>query len=158
MTTWRIRQQKFFKGPIEFEQDFRIKNFFSKTLKEPTDYYGDISYFKEINFSKSYKKYNQVLLIFNELIEKSSLINIIENYKNNKLKRNSKICICINKFLIYTQTADVSVVDDYDQALYNIISNIFKDSEIKYFFEKNVKGDHFNYASPTTQFFIDYKK
>ena len=48
MTTWRRTQQRFFKEPVEFEQDQRIKDFFSKTLKEPTISYGDVSYFKEI--------------------------------------------------------------------------------------------------------------
>ena len=157
MTTWRLTQQRFFKEPVEFEQDQRIKDFFSKTLKEPTISYGDVSYFKEINFSNEYKKYNQCLLIFNRIIEKSLLIDIIENYKSKNLNNNSKVCICLNKFLIYSDIGDKNSIDDYDQALYNLILNIFVESKIEYFFIKNLKGDHFNFASPTSQFFFNYK-
>ena len=154
MTSWRRTQQRFFKEPVEFEQDQRIKDFFSKTLKEPTLSYGDVSYFKEINFSNEYKKYNQCLLIFNRIIEKSLLIDIIENYKSKNLNNNSKVCICLNKFLIYSNIGDKNSIDDYDQALYNLILNIFVESKIEYFFIKNLKGDHFNFASPTSQFFF----
>jgi hypothetical protein len=157
MISWRLTQQRFFKEPVEFKQDQRIKNFFSKTVREPTFSYGDVSYFKEINFSNSCKKYNQCLLIFNHLIETSLLVDTIKNFKYEKFNDNSKICICINKFLIYSNIGDKNVENDYDQALYNLISNIFVESKIKYYFVKNLKGDHFNFASPTSQFFFNYK-
>jgi len=157
MTTWRLTQQRFFKEPVEFEQDQRIKDFFLKTVQEPTFFHGDVSYFKEINFSKKYERYNQCFLVFNHIIEKSLLIDTIENYKFKKLNDNSKVCICINKFLIYSNIGDKNSVDEYDQSLYNLISNIFVGSKIEYYFVKNLKGDHFNFASPTSQFFFNYK-
>lgn len=157
MISWRLAQQRFFKQPVEFEQDQRIKIFFSNTVKVPTFSYGDVSYFKEINFSNSYKKYNQSLLIFDHLMETSLLVDTIKNFKSEKFNDNSKVCICINKFLIYSNIGNKNVENDYDQALYNLISNIFVGSKIKYYFIKNLKGDHFNFASPTSQFFFNYK-
>lgn len=156
MSSWRLTQQKRFKSPVEFQQDSNIKSFFSKTLKKPTYYYGDVEYFSVINFSNKHDKYDQCLLIFNKLIEKNAFIDIVQECKYKKLNNNSKICICINKFLIYSLQGDKNAVDDYDQALYDIISSIFNYSQIDYSFIKNVKGDHFNFASPTTQFFIQY--
>lgn len=155
--SWRIKQQRFFKEPVEFEQDQRIKDFFAQTLKEPTLSYGDISYFNKINFSENYKKYNQCLLIFNKLIEKSQLFNIIKEIESNKLNNDARVCICINKFLIYSQTEDKNCTDDYDQAIFEFISNIFVGSRIEYFFVENLNGNYFNFGSPTTQFLITYK-
>ena len=59
--------------------------------------------------------------------------------------------------MIYSNIGDKNSIDDYDQALYNLILNIFVESKIEYFFIKNLKGDHFNFASPTSQFFFNYK-
>jgi hypothetical protein len=155
--SWRLRQLKFFSESVIFEQDARIKSFFKNSATEDTFYHGDIDYFKEIKFSKKKKRYNQCLLIFNKLIEKDSLIKILKKYKNKKLNKGAKVCICINKFQIFSNNSDKKIKDNYDQALYNIIFDIFFNCKIEYFFIKNLKGDHFNFASPTSQFFFKYK-
>ena len=42
--------------------------------------------------------------------------------------------------MIYSNIGDKNVENDYDQALYNLISNIFVESKIKYYFVKNLSS------------------
>ena len=153
---WRQTQKSFFKEKVEFEQDQRIIDYFvNKDL--PTYGLGQILYFLDkINFIKNLQSYQQALLIFNKKIEKDYLKYFIKRFKN-KIINDSKICISINKFLIYSKKSSLNLKEDYDLALYDLISEEFKNSKIEYFYIKNLKGDSFNFASPTTQFFIDYK-
>jgi hypothetical protein len=153
---WRSTQKKFFKESIEFEQDQRIINFFvNKGI--PTYGHGEISYFLDkINFTENLQTYPQALLIFNKKIEKNELKNFIQKFKS-KIIDDSKICISINKFQIYSKKSSPNVDEDYDLALHNFIFQEFVNSKIEYFYVKNLEGDSFNFASPTTQFFIDYK-
>lgn len=153
---WRTTQKNFFLEDVEFEQDERIINFFvNKNI--PTYGYGQISYFSnKINFVENLQSYTQALLIFNEKIEKDDLKNFIKKLKN-LIINNSIICIAINKFQIYSKKSSLNFIEDYDLALYNFIYDEFQNSIIKYFYVKNLRGDSFNFASPTTQFFIDYK-
>jgi hypothetical protein len=152
---WRETQKKFFVEDVEFEQDQRIINYF-KIKDIPTLGYGSISYFSnKIKFVKNLEFYKQALFIFNQKIEKNYLFYFVRKLKN-KMINNSKICIAINKFLIYSAHPSLYVNDDYDIALYDFFANEFKKSKIKYFYVKNLKGSHFNFASPTTQFYIDY--
>lgn len=155
---WREIQHGFFKESIEFVQDQRILDFFSDSKQTPTYGYGDISYFKnKINIIDNLQTYVQALLIFNFLVEKEDLLIVLDNLKK-KLKNNSKVSISINKFLLYSNTGDKNTNDDYDQSLKVLIENQFKQSQINYYFVKNLKGESFNFASPTTQFFFLYKK
>ena len=78
------------------------------------------------------------------------------SYFLDKILDSSKICISINKFKIYSKDCSQNTKEDYDLALYDFIYNEFINSKIRYFYVKNLKGDSFNFASPTTQFFIDY--
>jgi len=153
---WRQTQKSFFKEKVEFEQDQRIIDYFvNKDL--PTYGLGQISYFLDkINFTKNLQSYQQALLIFNKKIEKNYLKYFIKRFKN-KIANNSKICISINKFFIYSKNSSLNLKEDYDLALYDFISDEFKNSKIEYFYIKNLDGGSFNFASPTTQFFIDYK-
>ena len=153
---WRATQQNFFKEKVEFEQDQRIIDYFiDSTL--PTYGHGSISYFLDkINFVENLKNYQQALLIFNKKIEKNELKSFIQQFKN-IIVDNSRICISINKFQIYSKNSSLNLNEDYDLALYDFISSEFKNSKIKYFYVKNLKGNNFNFASPATQFFIDYK-
>ena len=153
---WRTVQKSFFKEDIELEQDQRIINFFANK-DVPTYGHGQISFFlNKINFIENLKSYRQALLIFNRKIEKNDLKNWVKKLKNIIID-NSIICISINKFQIYSKRSSLNLNEDYDIALHDFISAEFKNSKIKYFYIKNLKGDSFNSASPTTQFFIDYK-
>jgi hypothetical protein len=155
---WRAIQKNFFNEYVEFAQDQRILDFFFTTKKIPTYGYGDISYFiDKINFIHNLKSYEQALLIFNSIIEKFELLEIIDNFKK-KLKNNAKICISINKFLLYSNIGDKHAEDNYDQSLKSLIEKQFVKSNIDYYFIKNLKGDSFNFASPTSQFFFNYIK
>lgn len=152
---WRATQKNFFQDDVELEQDQRIINFFDKII--PTYGYGQVSYFLDkINLVDKLQNYCQALLIFNEKIEKNKLKNFIQQFKN-KIVDSSKVCIAINKFQIYSKNSSPNFNEDYDLALYTFISDEFRNSKIKYFYIKNLKGDSFNFASPSTQFFIDYK-
>jgi hypothetical protein len=108
---WRATQQNFFKEKVEFKQDQRIIDYFiNSTL--PTYGHGPISYFLDkINFVENLKNYQQALLIFNEKIEKDELKSFIQQFKN-KIVDNSKICISINKFQIYSKNSSLNLNED----------------------------------------------
>ena len=144
---WRQQQQLFSLEKVEFIQDYRILNFFDKL---PVLGLGDIEYFKNtINIVGNKEKYNQCLTIINKKISDLELVSLLKTLKNIE-----KICISINKFLIYTTSNNKNIIDDYDQALLLLIKEIFKNRDIEHHFVKGLKGDSFNFASPTTQFFI----
>lgn len=145
--SWRTQQKNFFKDNVEFLQDQRIFNFF---LKEPILGIGDIDYFKrEFEIVLDNKNCNQCLVVINEKILDTELFKLLKKIKNIK-----RICISINKFLLYTNNYNKDIIEDYDQAILSFIKKIFIKRNITHYFVKNLKGFHFNFASPTTQFFI----
>jgi len=144
--SWRVTQQKFFGEKVEFVQDKRILDFFDQT---PCLCIGDTDYFKKkLNVSKIKQK-NQCLIICNKKISDKKLLQLLKKYKNFK-----KICISINKFYLYTNKNNKKIIDDYDYAIFNLIQLVFSKKKIKHFFVKNLNGHYFNFASPTTQFFL----
>lgn len=97
--------------------------------------------------------YKQGLIIINELISDHKLDYILKNLKT-KLTDDAKICLSINKFLVYARENNDTINDNYDIALLEFVKNIFPERQINHYFIKNVNGNYFNSASPTTQFFI----
>ena len=149
---WRVQQQNFFKNQIvkdvEFVQDQRILNFFSK--KDSIYGIGDIDYFKKkFTIVNNIKNCNHCLVIINKKTQDLDLIKILNSTKNFK-----KICISINKFVLYTESYNSHIIDDYDETIFRLIKKTFIKRDIEHFFVKNLKGSNFNFASPTTQFFI----
>jgi hypothetical protein len=145
--SWRDKQKQFLINKIEFEQDIRILNWIDDSLS--TYFQGDVSYFKPhvpetINIDDA----EQALLIFNSEISTSDLENIL-----NSIIKIPRICIAINKFLIIpNKTFDCN--SNYDVALFEFVQSIFANKDIDYYYNKNIKDTNFNFASPTTQFFI----
>ena len=145
--SWRDKQKRFLTNKIEFEQDARILNWIDNNTL--TYFQGDVSYFKPhvpetINIDNA----EQALLIFNSETQTSDLEDILKS-----IVKIPKICIAINKFLIVpNKTFDCN--SNYDIALFDFIQNIFANRDIDYYYSKNVKDFNFNFASPTTQFFI----
>jgi len=143
---WRQQQLNFATEKVIFAQDQRILDFFDES---PVLGIGDVEYFKnKINICVK-KKYKQCLAIINQKISNVELVNLFQSLKNV-----DKICLSINKFLIYTESNYLCIIEDYDLALLELVKENFKDRNIKHYFIKNLKGDSFNFASPTTQFFI----
>jgi len=144
---WRITQQKYSKDPVEFVQDQRILDFLNNGR---TKGQGDVAYFKDKLLSaREDQSYQQILVIINKKISKHDLIE-----KLNELRNEKNIFLSINKFLLYTETDDLTIVEDYNQALFNLVKGIFDSHNIKYYFLDRDKGDNFNFASPVTQFHI----
>lgn len=149
---WRVQQQNFFKNQIvkdvKFVQDQRIFNFFSK--QDSIYGIGDIDYFKKtFNIVNNIKNCKHCLVIINKKTQDLDLIKILKSIKNF-----GKICISINKFFLYTNLHNKDVIEDYDEAIFRLIKKIFIKRDIEHFFVKNLEGSNFNFASPTTQFFI----
>jgi len=143
---WRIKQQNFAKGTVEFQQDQRILDFFGTT---PTRAIGDVEYFKDkINFTESLDC-KQVLLVINTLTFYKDLISQL-----NEINGFDKTCVSINKFLLWTDQFNPTIEVDYDIALLSLVKKCFPNNKIEHFFVKNVKGYHFNFVSPTSQFYI----
>lgn len=148
---WRITQQRWAKDPVEFIQDQRIIDFIKGGL---TKGIGDIKYFEnQLMADDDIRPHTQFLCIINtDKISKAQLIKKLQ-----EISKEKNIFIAINKFYIYTESNDPTVIDDYDQAIFDLVKNIFNSHHIQYYFEKGVTGDSFNFASPTTQFNIKKK-
>lgn len=143
---WRLQQQKFFNEDVIFLQDKRILDFFEFA---PVLCIGDVGYFKKKLNTYKQKEDNQCLIIVNKKIKNTELVKLLKKYKNFK-----KLCISINKFCLYTINNNNKIAENYDIAILNLIKSIFHNREIEHYFVKELKGNHFNFASPTTQFFI----
>tara|TARA_R110000803_G_scaffold170054_1_gene233141 strand:+ start:242 stop:682 length:441 start_codon:yes stop_codon:yes gene_type:complete len=146
MTSWREKQKAFIPGEVELLQDQRILDFFGKL---PVYCMGDVDYFQDkLNFVE--KPVHQALAIINEETSDRELVQLLH-----PIKKIDRVCVSINKFLIYTNSNNKQVDDDHDTALLHFIENIFEGRRIDHYFVKGLKGHHFNFASPTTQFFIE---
>ena len=143
---WRLQQQKFFNADVEFLQDRRILDFFGLL---PVLCIGDVEYFKKKLNTYKQKKDDQCLIIVNKKIKNTELVKLLKKYRNFK-----RLCVSINKFCLYTTKNNSKIVDNYDTAILNLVKSIFYNREIEHRFVKGLKGIHFNFASPTTQFFI----
>jgi len=146
MNSWRETQKSFVSEKVEFVQDQRILDFFDNSVVHAV---GDVEYFHDKLNIKESDSYTQALLIVNTPTSNLELTVMLESIKNI-----DRVCVSINKFLLWTQTNRDDVTEDYDTALLELIKSIFKNRNVQHFYVKGVKGRHFNFASPTTQFFI----
>jgi|688.fasta_scaffold572931_2 hypothetical protein len=145
-SSWREQQKTFFaEKNIEFEQDQRIINWLIDTT---TYVYGDNYFNQYVHRVDNIEEAHQCLIFVKNPIRSKSLETLL-----NPLINIPRVCIAINKFVIYTDTF-TDVNEDYDIALLDYMKSIFKNRVIDYHYVPNVKGLHFNFASPTTQFFI----
>ena len=145
MSSWREKQKAFIPGEVELLQDQRILDFFGKL---PVYGVGDVDYFRD-KLNLVQQPVHQSLAIINEETSDTELAQLLQPMKNT-----DRVCVSVNKFLIYTNSNNNQVDNDYDKALLNFIQNIFQGRRIDHYFVKGLKGHHFNFASPTTQFFI----
>jgi hypothetical protein len=145
--SWRDQQKTFFaNSSIEFEQDQRIIDWLDTSKK--TWVYGETYFNNKVQLTNDISTAEQALLF----IKTSKSIGVVEHLCK-PLINVPKVCIAINKFVIYTnELTDVN--DDYDVALLDFIQSIFVNRTIDYHYIPNVNGSYFNFASPTTQFFI----
>ena len=145
--SWRDQQKTFFaNSSIEFEQDQRIIDWLDTSKK--TWVYGETYFNNKVQLTNDISTAEQALLF----IKTSKSIGVVEHLCR-PLINVPKVCIAINKFVIYTnELSDVN--DDYDIALLYFIQSIFVNRKIDYHYIPNVNGSYFNFASPTTQFFI----
>lgn len=143
--SWRDKQKQFLVNQIEFDQDSRILSWINNS---PTYFWGDVSYFKPYATETNINSASQALLIFNEQILTSDVENVLKS-----IVHIPKICIAINKFLIIPNKV-FDYNDDYDIALLEFVQHIFPNKHIDYYYNKHVKDTNFNFASPTTQFYI----
>jgi len=145
--SWRDRQKTFFADSnIEFEQDQRIIDWLDTSKK--TWVRGETYFDNKIQLTTDISTAEQALLF----IKTSTNIKIVEHICKS-LIHIPRVCIAINKFVIYTDTYS-EVNEDYDLALLEFIQSIFVNRKIDYHYIPNLNGSFFNFASPTTQFFI----
>ena len=149
MSSWRDIQKSFVQGDVEFAQDKRIIDFFDDS---PVMAIGDTDYFSDKINMKNPEGAKQALVVINDLISDKKFESLLR-----RIKHMHKVCVAVNKFLIWTNFNNHDVPEDYDKALLDLIKNIFDDRKIKHCYVKGLKGHHFNFASPTTQFFITHE-
>ena len=145
--SWRDQQKTFFADSnIEFEQDQRIIDWLDTSKK--TWVYGETYFNNKVQLTNDISTAEQALLF----IKNSTNIKTVE-HTCKSLIHIPRICIAINKFVIYTENFN-NVNEDYDLALFEFIQSIFVNRTIDYHYIPKVNGSYFNFASPTTQFFI----
>jgi hypothetical protein len=150
---WRASQRRMF-GDAELEQDARIKDFFADCNHENTLLHGDTKYFEHF-FPNHSRPYHNGLVIFNSEIEIGEMITVLRNL-NRELKVAGKICVAVNKFCVYSAQVATDTSDDYDTALIGTISSCLdRFRPVTFIFDKDLKGDRFNFASPYTQIYFE---
>jgi hypothetical protein len=147
--SWRDRQKKFFanSNTIEFEQDQRIIDWLDTSKK--TWVYGETYFDNKVQLTNNISTAEQALLF----IKNAKNINVVEHLCK-FLVDVPRVCVAINKFVIYTDDFKNDFNEDYDLALLEFIQSIFVNRKIDYHYIPNLNGSYFNFASPTTQFFI----
>lgn len=145
-SSWREQQKTFFaEKNIEFEQDQRIIDWLvdTKTFVMGDNYFD--KFFQRID---KIDESEQALIFIQNTTSSTKLKLLLSSFISIP-----RVCVAINKFVIYTDKVE-DVNEDYDIALLDYMKSIFKNRTIDYHYVPNVKGSHFNFASPTTQFFI----
>ena len=127
MISWREKQKAFIPGEVELLQDQRILDFFGKV---PVYSMGDVNYFQD-KLNLVQKPGKQALAIINKETRDKELAQLLH-----PIKKIDRVCVSINKFLIYTNSNNEQVDDDYDMALLHFIENIFEDKRIDHYFVK----------------------
>jgi hypothetical protein len=145
--SWRDKQKTFFANRnIEFEQDQRIIDWLDTSKK--TWVYGETYFNNKVQLTNDISTAEQALLF----IKTTTSINVVEN-QCKSLINIPRVCVAINKFVIYTNHFN-NVNDDYNLALFEFIQSIFINRTIDHHYIPDLNGSFFNFASPTTQFFI----
>jgi len=146
--SWRDQQKTFFaNSSIEFEQDKRIIDWLDTSKK--TWVYGETYFNNKVQLTNDISTAEQALLF----IKTTRNINVVEHLCKSLIDV-PKVCVAINKFVIYTNDFKNNFNEDYDLALFEFIQSIFVNRKIDYHYIPKVNGSYFNFASPTTQFFI----
>jgi hypothetical protein len=153
MLSWREKQKRFFaESKFEFTQDQRIIDWGKNSS---IWMYGDVAYFiNKLICVNDINQAEKILIIINTRINVDDLKKLLSDIKSQLAS--ADICLSVNKFLLYSNQNNFTLTDDYDQALNEFVKDIFNNASITYYFVKDLKGKHFNFASPTTQFYISY--
>lgn len=146
---WISRQKTFFEEPHEFKQIQRIKDFFKTTKNAPTKLLGDTAYFNSYFKNQVTMHPKQVLFVCNTATSMNELKQQLKSIKA------PCICVAVNKFRLYSTKNSKTLHSNYDISLFDFVQDIFQTYKIEYFYEKDL-GDKFNFASPTTQFYITH--
>ena len=149
VSAWRTTQKSFVPEEIEFAQDQRILDFFDD---RPIYGIGTVEYFRgklNIITEDDPQSHKQALAIISLPTSDLELFYGLECVKNI-----DKVCVSVNKYVLWTPSNKDDVIEDYDTALLEFIKTIFPNRHIEHVYVKGLKGHHFNFASPTTQFFI----
>ena len=93
MISWREKQKAFIPGEVELLQDQRILDFFGKV---PVYSMGDVNYFQD-KLNLVQKPGKQALAIINKETSDKELGQLLH-----PIKKIDRVCVSINKFLIYT--------------------------------------------------------
>lgn len=146
--SWRNRQKTLFVAEdIEFEQDQRIIDWLDSSKK--TYISGDNYFDNKVTRTSDTKQAEQALLIFRQFTN----IKTVEIFCK-QVVHVPKVCVTINKFLIYTNKFNEDIDENYDIALLKFMQSIFLNRKIDHYYIENDNGSYFNFASPATQFFI----
>ena len=149
VTAWHKTQKSFVAEETEFLQDKRILDFFDD---QPIYGIGAIQHLRgklNIVTKDDPQSYTQALAMINVPTSDIELFYGLECIKDIE-----KVCVAVNKYVLFTKSNKDNITEDYDQALLEYITTMFPNRNIEHFYVKDVKGHHFNFASPTTQFFI----
>ena len=123
-SSWREQQKTFFaEKNIEFEQDQRIIDWLDNTK---TYVMGDIYFNRFFHRIDKIDEVDQALIFIKNPISSTKLQLLLFPLINIP-----RVCVAINKFVIYTDVFE-NINEDYDIALSDYIKSIFKKRIAKY--------------------------
>jgi hypothetical protein len=145
--SWREIQLNWYDGDT-IEQDYLLEQFVHNNNINGIRYLGDADYLKPI-LKKDSQDINLCVYLANSPFKFSELVKIC----NQELQNTSLLYLSINKFQAIPEP-NLSVIEDYDTAIYQyLIDNVYY-KLINYTSGKNDGGKKFNWVHPLTRFYF----
>jgi|688.fasta_scaffold316783_2 hypothetical protein len=144
------RQLAWYGGDI-FEQDNKLLQFIEQHNLKGIKYLGDCEHVSAI-CKNAATDYQLIVYIVNSLFKFGDVIQTCNN-ELERLKGNGFLYLSINKFLAHHEK-HCQVVDDYDNAIYDLITGHIHYKLLSYYSGQVDGGIKFNWAHPITRFYF----
>ena len=133
------------------QQDHDLLQFVINNNITAIKYLGECSFLKSV-IKRESDDARICIFLANYPFKFSEIVNTC-NQEIEKMLPNSFFYLAINKFFAVPEPQQ-SVLDDYDDAIYEYIKNKINYPIIKYFSGKDDYGQRFNWGHPLTRFYF----
>ena len=154
--SWRAQQLSWFSEPVMIQQDYDVVEYMKLNHIRQARIHGDGGFFStyvepvngKCNFSIWIE--NQV----DKLFDFKQLVDQLNSEIHNNLSEQGVLYFAVNKFLCQPQAYDLSLPEDYDDAVVKYLKSNIKATMEIVLLHRNIKGSEFNWVHPLTRFYF----